>query len=165
MFSAKPHCKTPPREEQRPAVSPHKDPVPGALILPRQSKQHAHPPQGPWIQEEGTWAVLHHNSLEHSQQNGSFSLWAPYGRDQHSGAHQLQQPFCDHPAHGENRYSSQLCGTGRKQTLGIRHLGIRQVTHTMSQATVDIEYLLGSHNALIVYILCQNYRHMISCCP
>lgn len=117
MFSAKPHRKTPPGEEQRPSVIPCKESVSGTVILQR---QHAHPPQGPRVQEEGARAVLHHDSLEHSQPDGPFSLRAPCGRDQHPRAHQLQQPLCDQPARGESRRPSQLCRAGREEIPGIR---------------------------------------------
>lgn len=123
VFSAKPHCKAPAGEEQRPPVIAQQKPVAGVLILQRQTNQHTHSPQGTRVQEEGAWAVLHHDSLEYSQPDGPFPTWAPDGRDQHPSAYQLQQPLCDHPALGEGGLHSRLYGTGRRSAAGIR--GIR----------------------------------------
>ncbi|XP_045650325.1 E3 ubiquitin-protein ligase SH3RF2 isoform X3 [Ursus americanus] len=50
-------------------------------------------------------------------EDGSFSLGAPDGGYQHSGAHQLQQPLCDHPARGESGCSSHFYGAGHSTAI------------------------------------------------
>lgn len=125
IFAAKPCSKTPPREEQRASVITHEKPVPDVLTIQRQSNQHIHPPKEPWVQEEGVWAILHHNSFEHTQPNGPFSWRPPDGGNQHPSAHQLYQPLCVYSAWGQGRLPCQLCRTGRNKSIGTLLIGKR----------------------------------------